>query len=196
MLFLGGILSYDMRQGEKRGPEVDLYDFTYDQNSTTSYLSGGLGQLTDGIEGHSNFRLDPEGRGRKGYEWVGWKNDSFPESGSRPTLPGSEIAVGGPPVEILFTFDSVRNFSSVVFHCNNLFSKDVRVFRQVTLYFSVTGSVFQSAAISFDHPRDTLSEFARNVKVPIPHRIGRFIRVVFAFDSRWMLISEIRFESG
>lgn len=46
-----------------------------------------------------------------GYEWVGWKN----------TTRGKE------PVEIIFYFDSVKNFSEVSFYVNNFFSKDVQV---------------------------------------------------------------------
>ena len=185
-----GILSYSMPQGEKRGPEIDLFDLTYDQNSTDGHLSGGLGQLTDGVEGHSNFRLDPDGRGRKGYEWVGWKNDSFLENRA-----GDEVGIR-PPVEIVFTFDRVRNFSSALFHCNNMFSKDVRVFRRAVLYFGVAESAYQSSPVVFDHQRDSLVEFARNVVVPIPHRIARFVRVLLHFDARWLLLSEVRFESG
>lgn len=171
-----------MPQGEKRGTEVDLLDFTYDYNTTDGYLSGGLGQLTDGVEGHSNFRMAPESSGRKGYEWVGWKNDSDHPRAS--------------PIEILFAFDRVRNFTAVRFHSNNMFSKDVRVFRRAILRFSVTGSAFQELPVVFDHPPDSLIEFARNVIVPIGHRVGRFVRVELYFDTRWMLISEVRFESG
>ena len=54
-----------MRQGDRRGSEVDLYDFTYDGNQENGFLSGGLGQLTDGEYGQDNFRLDPRGRGMK-----------------------------------------------------------------------------------------------------------------------------------
>jgi len=60
-----GVLSYNMAQGERRGNDVDLYDFTYDGRVTDNYLTGGLGQLTDGVEGHHNFRLDPDDWGHK-----------------------------------------------------------------------------------------------------------------------------------
>ena len=50
-----------------------------------------------------------------GYEWVGWKNTTR----------------GKDPVEIIFYFDSVKNFSSMSFYVNNFFSKDV----QVQMYF-------------------------------------------------------------
>ena len=46
-----------MRQGERRGTEIDLYDFTYDGKVNNIQLNGGLGQLTDGSEGEDNFRL-------------------------------------------------------------------------------------------------------------------------------------------
>ena len=111
-----GVVSYSMPQGERRGPEVDLFDFTYDGKVSDGYLSGGLGQLMDGVEGSSNFRFDPDNSGRKGYDWVGWKNDSG--AGEVRRL----------PVQIVFEFDRVRNFSSVWFHSNNLFSKVLSLF--------------------------------------------------------------------
>jgi len=73
-----GLVSYSMRQGDRRGTGVELYDLTYDGNVTDDgRLTGGLGQLVDGEEGQSNFRLDPLERGVRGYEWIGWKNESF-----------------------------------------------------------------------------------------------------------------------
>ena len=109
-----------MPQGETRGIDLDLFDYTYDgtlsphpQGSSMGILTGGLGQLTDGLEGHSNFRFDPDNLGRKGYQWVGWRDDT----GIRA------------PVEILFRFETERNFSAVAFHCNNLYSREVQVCR-------------------------------------------------------------------
>lgn len=48
-----------------------------------------------------------------GYEWIGWRNDT----------PGW----AGEPLEMLFEFDRVRNFSAVHIHINNMFTKDVQV---------------------------------------------------------------------
>ena len=84
------------------------------------------GQLTDGVEGNTNFRLDSEDMGIKGYEWVGWGNDTF----------------NNKPIEILFKFDQVRNFSEVRIHANNMFTKEVRVFKKVKVFFSVGGKYF------------------------------------------------------
>ena len=51
-----GLVSYSMRQGDKRGNDVDFFDFTYDGTRSDNHLYNGLGQLTDGEEGDSNFR--------------------------------------------------------------------------------------------------------------------------------------------
>lgn len=48
-----------------------------------------------------------------GYDWVGWRNDS--------------LGWAGKPVEMVFEFDTVRNFSAMVLHTNNMYSKDVQV---------------------------------------------------------------------
>lgn len=57
-----------------------------------------------------------------GYDWVGWRNDS--------------LGWAGKPVEMVFEFDTVRNFSAMVLHTNNMFSKDV----QVSLFPSIQRS--------------------------------------------------------
>ena len=67
-----GVVWYSMPQGEKRGADINLMDVTYDGHrpDDEGILTGGLGQLTDGVEGSSNFRLDPLGLGIKGENWV------------------------------------------------------------------------------------------------------------------------------
>jgi discoidin domain receptor family protein 2 len=68
-------MSYDMPQGDQRG-DMDLSDKMYDGEVIDRQLVGGLGQLTDGEKGDSNFRQEHSVLGRKGYSWIGWKNDS------------------------------------------------------------------------------------------------------------------------
>lgn len=62
---------------------------------------------------HINCKLYPTFRlsALLGYEWIGWRNDTL----------------SGRPVEITFEFETVRNFSAVIIHTNNMFSKDVQV---------------------------------------------------------------------
>ena len=41
-----GVVAYNMPQGERRGPEVDLFDFTYDGKMSDTYLTGKLRVVT------------------------------------------------------------------------------------------------------------------------------------------------------
>jgi hypothetical protein len=43
-----------------------------------------------------------------------------------------------PSIEMIWKFDNVRNFTSVKLHCNNMFTKEVRVFRESLVSFSVS----------------------------------------------------------
>ncbi|XP_076351976.1 discoidin domain-containing receptor 2-like isoform X4 [Tachypleus tridentatus] len=173
-----GLLSYSMPQGERRGLELDFSDNTYDGVRDDSYLNGGLGQLTDGVEGGDNFKADVYGYG-KGFEWVGWKNDS---SYSRP-------------LEIVFAFDTVRNFSSMYFHCNNMFTKDIRVFASAKLWFSIGGKYYLGEPLHFSYMADSFIDKARNVTIFLHHRFGKFVKVELTFGSRWILVSEVSFSS-
>lgn len=67
--------------------------------------------------------------GIKGYEWVGWRNDTY--------------GTDGRPVEMIFEFDSVRNFSAIVLHTNNMFSKDVQVSQLALFWISALRLLFR-----------------------------------------------------
>ncbi|XP_060568276.1 discoidin domain-containing receptor 2-like [Ruditapes philippinarum] len=175
-----GVVQYNVRQGDRRGTELDFVDFTYDGMRQESFLLDGLGQLTDGETGDHNFRLDNQAIGIKGYEWVGWRNDSQEFQG---------------PLIITFKFDQVRNFSKVLINCNNFYSKDVRVFKMALIYFSVGGNLYQNQPIKFDFIRDNIVEYARPVMIRLNHNIGKYVRLQLYFDAKWMMISEIQFVS-
>ncbi|KAK9692984.1 Protein tyrosine and serine/threonine kinase [Popillia japonica] len=116
-----------------------------------------------------------------GYEWVGWRNDT----------PG----MAGHPLELLFEFDKVRNFSAAHLHTNNLYTKDVQVFSRAKTYFSVGGNLFNGEPVHFSYMPDMVLEHARNVTIKLHHRIGRFLKLQLYFASRWILLSEISFDS-
>ncbi|XP_044758966.1 discoidin domain-containing receptor 2-like isoform X2 [Coccinella septempunctata] len=175
-----GILSYSMPQGTRKG-KLDLRDETYDGLEDAGHVFQGLGQLVDGHVGQDNFRVDLTGYG-KGYEWIGWRNDSI----------GS---ASGQSVEILFEFDVVRNFSAVHLHTNNLFSMDVQVFSHAKVFFSVENNVFDGEAVHFSYMPDLVLEHARNVTIKLHHRIGKWVKLQLYFASRWILLSEVSFDS-
>jgi len=111
-------------------------------------------------------------------------------------------------VEIVFEFDRPRRFTALRLHCNNMFTRNVRVFRRAVvraglspsdLIPSATASgptAAAAAAVVHEHRRDNLIDFARNVVVALPSLVGRYVRVRLYFDAPWMLVSEVRFESS
>lgn len=49
----------------------------------------------------------------------------------------------------------------------------------------------------FSYMRDTFMEFSRKVIIGVsPHRIARYVKIVLYFDARWIMISEVKFDSG
>ncbi|KAH8404898.1 hypothetical protein KR222_009664 [Zaprionus bogoriensis] len=175
-----GIVSYSIPKGVQRGMEVDLSDKTYDGNEQGDRYVEGLGQLVDGQKGKDNFRTDIHGFG-KGYEWIGWRNDT----------PG----LLGKPVEIVFEFDTVRNFSAIVLHTNNMFTKDVQVFVHAKVFFSIGGRYFSGEPVQFSYMPDTIMDHARDVTIKLHHRVGKYLKINLYFAVKWIMLSEISFIS-
>ena len=166
---------------------MDLSDLTYDGRVTDGgrRLTGGLGQLTDGVLGQSNFRVDRYGA--RGYEWVGWRR--------RDDSGGDQADF----VELTFRFDALRNFSGVSFHANNQFTRDTRVFRAARLTFSGGGRDWagsRSGTVNYAYLRDDVIEYARMVPVSVQQQVGDQVSVRLYFDAKWIMISEVQFESG
>ncbi|XP_066954935.1 discoidin domain-containing receptor 2-like [Macrobrachium rosenbergii] len=177
--YTDGLIAYSMPDGDSRGPDHNLRDLTFDGTRRDGWLSGGLGQLIDGETGHTNFRVDALGRGR-GYEWVGWKNDSRQKT----------------PVEITFQFDSIRNFSAVHIYANNFFTKDTQVFSRARVLFSVGGEQFTAAPpIDYEYVVDRIFENARNVTIKLHNAAAKYVKLQLYFALRWIMISEVAFDS-
>lgn len=172
-----GILSYSMPQGDKRGSNWEFYDTAYDGQWTGDELRHGLGQLIDGKFGHDDFKLDFYNTSQA---WVGWKNDTHANR----------------PLEIKFEFDRVREFSNVHIYCNNQFTKDVQVFSAVKILFSIGGKRYSRGdPIYYEYMEDKIFEIARNVSIKLHHRVGKFVKLQFQFAAKWIMISEITFNS-
>lgn len=172
-----GVVSYSMPQGDKRGANWEFYDAAYDGHWDGEKLLYGLGQLTDGRVAPDDFKLALYEQSAEG--WVGWKNDTRDNK----------------PIEITFEFDKVREFTAVHLYCNNQFTKDVQVFSEARVLFSVAGERYKGDPITFDYIEDCIFETPRNVSIKLHHRVGRFVKLQLYFSSRWILISEITFDS-
>lgn len=171
-----GIVSYSMPQGDKRSVSWEFYDATYDGHWDQE-LQRGLGQLTDGKVGPENFKAGYDyGRG---VGWVGWRNDTRTNQ----------------YVEIKFEFDRVREFNSVHIFCNNEFTRDIQVFSEAKIMFSVGGVYYYGDPISFNYMEDRIFEVSRNVSIKLHRRVGRFVKLQLHFANKWIMISEVIFDS-
>ena len=166
-------MSYTMPQGQSDVNSLsdDTYDGKY--NSQSKMLTDGLGQLSDGITGTEDMSL-VDGR----QPWIGWSNESRTH------------------VTIIFQFDYVRQMNRVTIHTNNVFSKQISLFKTAVITFSLTGErTSYSNAIISEQNRDELFEIARPILIQLNNHIAKYVRLDLYFDSKWLLISEITFDS-
>ncbi|XP_055020447.1 discoidin domain-containing receptor 2 isoform X2 [Boleophthalmus pectinirostris] len=178
--WLDGLVSYNAPTGEHMtlaGSSVYLNDSVYD-GALVHSMTEGLGQLTDGVCGLDDFTVSRVYNVWPGYDYVGWNNESFPNG----------------YVEIMFEFDRTRNFTSMKVHCNNMFSKHVKVFRQVVCYFR-SDLDWEVSPLSFSPVEDPKNPSARFVTVNLAHHMASAIKCQFYFSEAWMLFSEITFQS-
>ncbi|XP_009698782.1 PREDICTED: discoidin domain-containing receptor 2-like, partial [Cariama cristata] len=114
-----------------------------------------------------------------GYGDVGWRNES----------------TAGGYVEITFEFDRIRNFTAMKVHCNNMFAKGVKIFKEVQCYFRADTSEWEPSAVSSVLVLDDVNPSARFVTVPLLHRMASAIKCQYYFADAWMMFSEITFQS-
>ncbi|XP_062446721.1 discoidin domain-containing receptor 2-like isoform X2 [Rhea pennata] len=179
-----GLASYSIPEGGTIAapgfPIVYLNDSTYDGYHERRHLYGGLGQLTDGVLGLDDFTQSHQYRVWPGYDYVGWKNESF--------------STGA--VEMEFQFDRPRNFTSMKVHCNNMFSKGVKIFQKVECLFKPRLIAdWESEPVGVATVLDDKNPSARFVTVPLNQRVGKAILCRFYFADSWMMMSEISFQS-
>ncbi|KAL1117265.1 hypothetical protein AAG570_004591 [Ranatra chinensis] len=62
--------------------------------------------------------------------------------------------------------------------------------------FSVGGSYYYGEPIDYSYIEDRIFEHSRNVSIKLHHRIGRFVKLQLHFAARWIMISEVTFDSG
>ncbi|CAF3793230.1 unnamed protein product [Rotaria sordida] len=172
-LFSDGIVSYSMPQGR-----IDINSFgddTYDGKyiSSTNMLINGLGQLSDGITGSEEISIIDDHQ-----PWIGWSNETSTY------------------IRIKFQFDSIRQINRVTIHTNNLFSKEILIFKTAIISFSkIDNENNYSNIIIYQHNRDDIFEIARPILIELNNHIAKFVRLDLYFDSKWLLISEITFDS-
>jgi len=171
----GGIISYAMPQGDKRGATYEFYDWNYDGEWSGDSLRNGLGSLTDGNLGPADYKLSYYAKNRG---WVGWKAEKRDF------------------VEIIFEFQEIQEFYNIEIYCNNQFTRDISVFKELKAYFSIGGEIYNADVVTYTPMTDEIFEEPRNISAKLHRRIGRFVKVELYFASKWLLISEVSFDSS
>merc|ERR1719481_256470 len=100
------------------------------------------------------------------------------------------------PLQMDFTFKNIRQFHSVIIHINNHYTRDIQIFSRAKIYFSNEDGKFgDDRAVDFLYMRDQMLEDARNVSINLNGEHGKYVMMQLFFTSKWILISEITFES-
>lgn len=71
-----------------------------------------------------------------------------------------------------------------------------QVFSDIHVMFSIGGKYYPGTPISYPYMEDRIFEYARNVSIKLHHRIGRFVKLRLHFAAKWIMISEVTFDSG
>ena len=173
------ILSYSMPVGHRtRNGRVSFEDTSYDGVIVNGVYKGGTGILTDGKFG----RDDPKERGHEGEGWVGWSQD----------------LTTSPYIDITFEFSGVRKFKDVTLTVNVHKKRGNAAFDSSEIFFadSLTGTSF----VQFLQYSRTFAEsdtpHSRNVTLSLCENTARFIKLRLSIGGRWLLITEISFNSG
>lgn len=92
----------------------------------------------------------------------------------------------------------VRQFTELRIHALNSFTENIAVFREASIQFSVGGQFFDHYAppIFHVHPRNISSTQPTWVVIPLNGRVGRFVRIFLTFQSDWIILSEVAFNSS
>ena len=166
-------LTYSMPNGQSSTYRYldDTYTGSGCRTCDGSTLSGGLGQLTDGVVGAQEWDADL-GRG-PAYEWVGWQS-------IQPA--------------IVFDFQSARIFGRMRVHSSSNMKGGVFLWDSVTLTFSSDGITYGNALTYLTTQAERSNTSVRFTEIPIPNVSGRFVRAQFAHSQPHMFISEVQFQ--
>ena len=143
----------------------------------------GLGQLTDGVIAGDDYRLtdNVQGIGQLGYDWIGWRRKASAMSN----------------INLTFSFDTVRNVTSIRLHTSNLFTRDIYIFNSIII--TSCGDKIPTRTF-FLIPDDYVNTRARFINISLTSGSGlvtKCLQLTLTFNNRskWILISEVVFSS-
>ena len=159
--------------------KISYKDTSYNGAITNGVYKGGTGILTDGMFG----RDDPKEKGYKGEGWVGWDQD----------LTTSQY------IDITFEFSGVRRFKDVTLAVNVDKKRSYAVFNKSEIFFSLTNDGSSDTSFLQFCPKkipDRDAPYCDNVTLPLCENIAKFIKLRLYLGGRWLLLTEISFNSG
>ena len=155
--------------------KLTFNDTSYNGVIANGVYKNGTGILTDGMFGPDDVQQD------KG--WVGWSS-SLTES---------------PYIDITFEFSGVRKFKEVTLTVNVNKKHSHAVFIGSQIFFPSTNDDFSDTSFLQYYPRnfaDSDAPYSKNITLPLCENTARFIKLRLYFGGRWLLITEISFNSG
>ena len=64
------------------------------------------------------------------------------------------------------------------------------------ILFSIGGKYYPGEPITYTYMEDNIFETPHNISVKLHHRVGKFVKLRLHFAARWIMISEVNFDSG
>ena len=173
-----GILSYSMPVGHTtKNGKVSFKDASYNGEITNEVYKDGTGILTDGKLGPDEAKQD------KGEGWVGWSRDSTTSQ----------------YIDITFEFSGVRKFKDVTLSVDVDTKRSYAVFNKSEIFFASSNDGFSDTSFLQFCPRkipDRDAPYCENVTLPLCENIATFIKLRLYLGGRWLLLTEISFNSG
>ena len=171
------IISYSMPVGQKtKNGRYHFIDTSYSGDISNGFYKGGTGILTDGNYGSVNSK-DSDGKG-----WVGWSSVNTPS----------------PYIEIIFQFSGVRKFKHVTLSVNVDRRRSNAVFNKSQIFFGLAEGNFSKTFLQYcpiDFPAKD-SPYNANITLSLCENTGSFVKMKLFFSRKWLLITEITFNSG
>ena len=184
-------------------------------NKENKRLEGGLGVLSDGLFGGrvilSDQGINPGTSSKSNYSklagsissslgmiykffsvheahgWVGWRNTK----NGRPLV-----------IEFEFGGSTPRVFKSVTLTTYCQLDLGIQPFSQMLAYFSIASNSANTQLEKY-HPqylksvnrRDLVDYQPQNITLDLDDRVGNSIKLELYFENKWLLLSEIQFDS-
>ena len=157
--------------------KVTFNDTSYNGVIENSICKHGTGILTDDEFGPEDARQD------KGKGWVGWSSN----------------LTTSPYIDITFEFFGVRKFENVTLTVNVDKKRSYAVFDRSEIFFASKEDNFSDISFFQCCPRnfaDSNISYSTDTALSLCENTARFIKLRLYFGGKWLLITEISFNSG